>query len=260
MGKIYAALVALTLSPLAMATDSGIEVQARQLSNDRFELTVQLPASTNPEQASTMLQPVADQVCGGRSAQLGRYSFQATQRVDAKAPAGGTQTFVQQVECGGVPALVAGVPAPKAPPSPEDERVVRERTLAYLEAKDRGEFDTARAMLGNEAAAMMSADNWRDPRMAFNAASGMPSRREVVRLTWYDDPSGAPRLGRYVAADFRGDYPHAGFYCGYVVWYLEADGQYRVVREEEGQAAADTVKGLAPDALAGMRQQVGCRD
>ena len=259
MRKIHCAFVALALAPVAMAQGVTAEVQARQLSEDRFELVVELPAYLDQQQLWPLLQPAAEQVCGGRSAQQGRISYTANQPVDAGADHG-TTTVVQVVECSGPRPEAAGHPAPKTPPSAEDEVAVRERTLAYLEAKDRGDFDAAGEMLGKEAAEFMRADNWSGPRAAFNVASGLPSRRDIVRLSWYDDPAGAPRLGRYVAADYRGDYPHAGFYCGFVVWYLEADGQYRVIREEEGQAMTDTMQGLAPDALAAMRRKVGCRD
>lgn len=254
--------MALGLAATAWAADS-VEVQARQVSPDRFEITAQLPASLDPLQASSLLQPVADQVCAGRTAKLGHYSFEAEQPLagSAKPSAGAaSQTFIQQVECGGATVAAAGAPAPKTPPTPEDERAVREATLAYLDAKDRGDFDAAHAMLGEEATALMRVDNWRKPRAAFNANAGTPSRREVVRLTWYDDPAGAPRAGRYVAADYRGDYTHAGFYCGFVAWYLQADGSYRIVREEEGQVPAEIAKNLAPGALAAARAQVGCRD
>jgi hypothetical protein len=100
----------------------------------------------------------------------------------------------------------------------------------------------------------------RAARAAFNKAVGLPDNREVVRLTWYDDPAGAPQPGRYVAADYRGDYPHAGFYCGYVVWLLQLDGSYRIVREEEAQMPDEVAKKFSPEELAAARTQVQCRD
>jgi hypothetical protein len=172
----------------------------------------------------------------------------------------GTQTFTQQVECGGAGAADIGVPAPETPPTPEDERTVRGNTLAYLAAKDSGDFDKAHALFGEEMASMMLPGNWREPRTAFNKAMGLPQRREVVRITWYDNPAAASRPGRYVAADFRGDYDHPGFYCGYVVWYLEPDGIYRIVREEEGQMTEEIAGKVAPADLAATRAQIGCRD
>lgn len=255
-----AVMLFVCLSLPALAVGAEPQVQSRQLSADRFELTAQLPAALRPGEAQALLQPYADALCQGAGASFGRYRFEAHAPVGADA-ASGSQTFVQELACGRQATMPhAGTPAPLAKPTADDERGVRERTLAYLAAKDGNDFDRAYAMMAEESREMMRADNWRGSRTAFNAAAGSPTKREVVRLTWYDDPAGAPWPGRYVAADFRGDYEHAGFYCGYVMWYRQADGSYRVLREEEAQvAAADAAKIPAAD-LPEIRKQLGCRD
>ena len=259
MRRISLALVAALVIPAEGAADS-VEVQTRQLSPDRFELVVELPAKIDASQASSMLSPVAEQLCAGRPAQLGRYRFESSAPLAPGAKASSTQTFTQQVECGTSTEVVHVARAPKTPPTAENERTIRADTLDYLAAKDRGDFDAAYAVLGSELAATMTKENWRAPRAAFNASEGLPGKREVVRLTWYDDPAGAPLPGRYVAADYRGDYTHAGFYCGYVVWHLQVDGSYRIVREEEGQIANAVAEKLTPQELASARAQLQCRD
>lgn len=97
-------------------------------------------------------------------------------------------------------------------------------------------------------------------RTQFNAAAGQPSHRDVVRVTWYDDPAGAPQPGRYAAADYRGDYPNTSFYCGYVLWHLQADGRFRIIREEEAQMLDEIAKAFSPEQLAAARAQLQCRD
>lgn len=82
----------------------------------------------------------------------------------------------------------------------------------------------------------------------------------VVRITWYDDPPGAPTHGRYAAADYRVDYPREAFTCGYTIWLRQADGGYLVVREEEGRAAPDVIAKLSPEQRLAMRAQLQCRD
>jgi hypothetical protein len=259
MRRISLALVAALVLPAEAAADS-VEVQTRQLGPDRFELVVELPAKIDASQASSMLSPVAEQLCAGRPAQLGRYRFESTAPLAPGANASSTQTFTQQVECGISNEVVHVARAPRTPPTAEDERTIRADTLGYLEAKDRGDFDAAHAVLGSELAATLTKDNWRAPRAGFNASEGLPGKREVVRLTWYDDPAGAPLPGRYVAADYRGDYAHAGFYCGYVVWHLQAGGSYRIVREEEARMPDSIAKKLTPQELASARTQLQCRD
>jgi hypothetical protein len=234
-------------------------VHSRQLAAGRFELTVQLAASIPPDQAQALLQPQAQALCRDAAVRLGRYRFEsaAPLGVDSATVA---QTFIQELTCGGEadPAR-ASAPAPRMPPTAADERRVRDLTQAYLAAKDGNDFDRARAMLAEESREMMRADNWFEPRVAFNKAAGAPARRDVVRVTWYDDPAGAPP-GRYVAADYRADYDHAGFYCGYVMWNLQPDGSYRVLREEEAQVAPTDAARIPSTDLVAVRQQLGCRD
>jgi hypothetical protein len=259
MRRISLALLAALMIPPATAADP-VEVQAKQLAPDQYELIVELPADIDPQQASSMLFPVAEQICAGRPAQMGRFRFKSDAPFAPGAKASSTQTFTQQIECGASNAVIHVARAPKTPPTEEDESAIRASTLKYLAAKDRNDFDAASALLGSEMAVMLTTDNWRSPRAAFNEKAGEPNHREVVRLTWYDDPAGAPAPGRYVAADYRGDYAHAGFYCGYVMWHLQPDGTYRIVREEEGQMPDEIAKTFTPEELASARTQIQCRD
>lgn len=259
MRQMFMALAAALVAPTVLAADS-IEVRAKQLGPDQYELVMELPASVDPQQASSMLLPAAEQLCAGRPAQLGRYRFEAKTPLLSHAGAPAMQTFTQQVACGTSTEVVHVGRAPKAPPTAQDEQTIRADTLRYLAAKDRGDFDAAYTLVGSELAAMFANGEARASRARFNAAAGLPDHREVVRLTWYDDPAGAPLPGRYVAADYRGDYPHAGFYCGYVVWHLQPDGSFRIVREEEGQMPDEVAKSFSPEQLAAARAQVQCRD
>ena len=151
-------------------------------------------------------------------------------------------------------------PAPRTPPTAKDEATIRSRTLDYLVAKDKGDFEATHAMLSSNMVAMMGEDTSRASRTTFNASAGVPSERQVIRVTWYDDPAQAPGPGRYAAADYSATYPSAAFYCGYVVWLLQSDGSYRIVREEEGQMPPEAVSTIAPEQMPDVRRQMGCRD
>lgn len=266
--RVMMLAVALVALPSPAAAAKPVQVEVRQVSADDYELRVMLPGTVNEAQAQAGLLPVAEQVCQGRRAQLGRYRFEVTAPLandadpDTAAPAG-TQTFSQQLKCvagGSAPTEAPGQPAPKTPPSDDDKRTVTEQTLAYLAAKDRGDFTAVRALFDPDAAALLSSPESQSTRIAFNQAAGEPKQRQVLRLTWYDDPAGAPRLGRYVAADYRVDYPHAGFYCGFAVWLLQPDGKFRIVRNEEGVLSDADAKAVAAGQMASVRAQLGCRD
>ena len=131
------------------------------------------------------------------------------QRIDPEKSEKTSLTFVQRLHCGAtatIAPLEAGIaPAPSTPPNRADEDTVRKLTLAYLAAKDRGDFDTAHAMLAKTVAAMLSADTWREPCGLQCRCGKRAQKRTVVRVTRYDDPAGSPhravtppRLWRYL--------------------------------------------------------------
>src|SRR3546814_3619407 len=76
-------------------------------------------------------------------------------------------SYEQDVECHGQPQQVAESasapvpPAPSTPPTSEDEALLRERTLAYLQAKNTADADTVYAMLSSELASYASPAAWR---------------------------------------------------------------------------------------------------
>lgn len=242
-------------------------VQVKELAEGVYELMVQLSNTTDPSDGQRALTPAAAKLCGSLPLQFGKYRFDAMEPMVNDGPAKNPKTsltFVQQLRCGSTAIVDSPVtdasPAPSTPPTKTDEDTIRILTLAYLAAKDRGDFDSAHAMLAKNTAAMLSADTWRKPRSAFNAAAdGEPKERKVVRVTWYDDPAGA-RPGRYAAADYGAAYSNGSFYCGFVAWLQQRDGSYQIVREEEGQLSEEAIRTLTPEQLAGARQQLQCRD
>lgn len=258
-----ATLLALSLAAQTAGADQPEAVQARQLDKNQYELTVTLAGTTDPSQGLPHVEPKAIELCGALQPRYGKYRFQA----DEPLVAGGAASlvFTQQVECVAASNSASAPeheipPAPETPPTPKDEADVRARTLAYLETKDKGDFDAAFAMFSPGTAAFMTDDNWRTPRAKFNTVAGANPEREVIRITWYDDPPGAPMPGRYAAADYRARYASSAFYCGYVMWLRQADGGYLILREEEGQALPELLAKTTPDQLPDLRVQLGCRD
>ncbi len=256
-------LLLLAASPTVLA-ETQPQVMTRRLADGHFELTVTLPGTTDPAVGQRAVLTAATAACGDKTARLGKYKFKADEKLTvAPSDRGTSMMFLQEVECGDVNnAEDADLPppAPTQPPDAQDEALIRDRTLAYLTAKDTGNFDNGFAMLDASMRDMMGDASWRKPRAAFNAASGQPLQRQVVRVTWYDNPAGAPTPGRYAAADYSASYANAAFYCGYVMWLLQADGSYRIVREEEGQLTSDMAARITPQEIPNARMQLGCRD
>lgn len=263
---VFALALALSfaaMAPAAFATDAP-QVEVKPLPGGRFELTATVTNTTDPRKGQAALLPKAMELCGTGSPRLGTYTFKST------APMAGTGStistslvFVQEMQCGDatpVDTVVSAVGrAPATPPSANDEADIRSRTLKFMSAKDRGDFDAAVAMFTGTTGAMLTEETWRSKRRAFNASAGMPLQQQVMRVTWYDDPTGAAP-GRYAAADYSASHENAAFYCGYVMWLLQADGGYQIVREEEGQMNPAEARLIAPSDMATARAQLGCRD
>lgn len=263
--QLVAALALVGLAPpTAIAADV---VSVVHHGDGRYTLSTTLAGTTNPAHGQIAIVPTAEELCGDRYPHYGRYRFDASAPSKATEASGPTSlTYRQDIECSDVPqqaAKTASAPVPPAPstaPTDEDGALIRARTVTYLQAKDAADAGAAYKMLSKEMASYTSPEVWKDTRTSFTAKVGPGAQPTVVRITWYDDPQGAPTPGRYVAADYRVDYPSEAFTCGYVVWLRQADGGYLIVREEEGQATPDLLANLSPEQRLQMRAQLQCRD
>jgi len=261
---IAAALAVLLFDHPALAQDVSVTARGEH----DYELRIVLPEAASLELAQGMLWPHSHAQCVGRIAQFGKYRFEAIADLRGLGTDAGPaeqMVLVQELACVDAADLDAReadtfVPAPASPPTAGDEAAVRDLTLQYLSAVDEGRFDDAFAVMSASFRPMMTDGNWRETRSAFNAKTGAGAVRQVVRLTWYDDPAGAPVPGRYVAADYRGDHANGAFYCGYLMWLLQADGGYRLVRSEEGMLSRDEARRIPAGMRGAVRKQLQCRD
>ena len=68
----------------------------------------------------------------------------------------------------------------------------------------------------------------------------------------------APEPGIYAAADFSGQFESDPIYCGYIAWHRDADGSYRIVREEENFIDKDSVAAMKPEEVKALAAKFGC--
>jgi hypothetical protein len=164
-----------------------------------------------------------------------------------------------------VPALAATAPSAPLPEQAGDaipdvavQRAVRDASYAFFAAKDAGRDDVAYAFFAASVRTYLSADLFRSQTDAFNAMAGRGGERRVVRLTWERDPPDAPAPGLYVAADFVARFPNLRLHCGYLMWHREADGRFRIVREEQSFIDEATARQMVPERLRPLPAQFGC--
>lgn len=258
-------LAVLILCAATAAAADGVRVEDH--GGGRYTLTAILADTTDPAHGQLAIVPRAEELCGGRHPHYGRHRFESSTPSSATAESGPTSIrYSQDIACRDTPqeavetASPSVPPAPSAPPGDEDVAQVRATTLAYLQAKMAADANAAYAMLSAEMASYAAPAAWAKARGAFNAEAGPGAEPDVVRITWYDNPSHAATPGRYAAADYRVDYPSDAFTCGYVIWLRQADGGYLAVREEEAQATPAVIADLSAEQRLAMRAQLQCRD
>lgn len=199
----------------------------------------------------------ATQICGARYPSMARYRFTGTESLQgATTP---RYEVRQELTCSDAPPAAQtgqAVPADWQPSEPE-VREIEALTRRFFTAIDSGDAETAHSLWSeNQQAETPLAERRRDIE-AFRQQAGRTSAPPVTRLTWYVNPAGAPRPGVYVAVDYERSYANLTMNCGYLVWYREGEGRYRLTRQENMVVARNAGTPSA-DELAQLRQASRC--
>ena len=237
------------------------QVEAEPLDAGRHMIDLKATARTTFEAAQAALVPTARRLCADRTFFLGAFKFAEQPEAAAGAKAGAAEaSFQQELYCRS-PEQLSGRAAAAAPgPSQAQQQAVLKATYGYLAAKDSNRFSEAYAMLSRRAKLTTTEPEWIARTRAFNQQAGAVTARRVTDISWYSDPPEAPEPGLYVAADLNGAFENVEFLCGYVVWRLDADGSFRLVREEQNFLERRPGAKLPPLDRAPLRAQMGCKD
>ena len=251
--KIVSAILALLI---ALAPE--VRVEAEPLDANRHMLAMDTEARSSFQAAQAALLPTATRLCADRTFFLGAFKF-ADQPEAPAAKRGVAKTrFQQELYCS-IPQRFSGSATAGLQDPPEaQQQAVLKATYAYLAAKDSNRLSDAYAMFSPRA--KLTAPDWVAKARDFNEQAGAVRARRVTDISWYSNPPEAPEPGLYVAADLNGAFENVEFLCGYVVWKLDADGSFRVVREEQNFVERRRGAKLAlPDGTR-LRAQMGCKN
>jgi hypothetical protein len=241
------------------------QITQEQVSEGHYRLRMVAPGISDVEEAQRLLLPTALSLCGESQMRFDHFEWVSNEQV---SNASGQRTpralaLIQELYCGTPP---AAPPEAAAPPDPNwqrseaQEQAVLARTRAYFSAKDSGRYAEAYAMLTPALQADSDLQAWSQAASAFNSRAGTARGRQLIRVTWYNNPPQAPVAGLYAAVDFNGDFAGLHFLCGYVVWLLQTDGSWRLVREEQSSAAWADAPNASAAEIVQVRAQAGCRD
>jgi hypothetical protein len=250
---------------LQIAATPAPQISEEMMRDGHYRLRMMAPGITNVEVAQSLLLPSALRLCGDRAPHFGHFEWVANAQMSnvSGEQRPGALALIQELYCGTPPpepADTAAAPDPNWRQSAEQEQVVRARTSAYFAAKDSGHLAEAYAMLTPQMQADADLQSWSRGAADFNRRAGAERSRQLIRVTWYNNPPQAPVAGLYAAVDFNGEFAGLHFLCGYVVWLLQRDGSWRLVREEQSSAALVDAPNASAAQIAQIRTQSGCRD
>jgi hypothetical protein len=222
--------------------------------------TLVMPVSPESRDGQDRIWAKAQEVCGEWFPVLGQYRFEGTERLSGGTTSDPSFTVHQQLVCSEVPIVrVFDTPAdPAWQPSAGDEAQVRDLMIRYFALVDSGDAAAAHAHWSAANQEMTSLSERSRAIAEFRRTAGTPETHRIWKLSWYVNPEGAPEPGIYVAADYERKYSNLGFNCGYLAWLRQADGSYRIVREETTLVTSADAAKLPPQDLAAMRTASRC--
>ena len=237
------------------------DITVQRLADDAFRLVLTSHTSKSAEAGQLELMPKAQQLCGARSANFGKYTFNLQESIRDGARDKGHLVLTQMIQCGdAAPVAPASAHQSKAPYTASAEQIkrVEQMTRDYFGAKDQGRYKDAYALFAPSQKQAVATDTWQAGVEAFNARAGAVRERAIRKITWYQDPPQAAP-GLYAAVDFDSQFANMAVHCGFVAWQQQKDGSFLLVREEENSLDKATAQKLKPAELEKVRAQLGCR-
>lgn len=237
-------------------------VFVRELGPNKYLVQLLGPASLTEKQAHETVGRAAASLCKAQVPVLGVYRYETTQRLDAAPDAGGPNglRFTQELSC------VVGVqekpvqrgPALRSTEESQDlQRQIRARSEAYFKMLADDRVDDAYAEVDGEGMGVDAA-TWKSQKRSLQTLAGRPVQISIAKITVYDNPAAAARPGLYIAADYVNEYQNTPLYCGYLMWFRPANGEFRIIREETGYMTAADYKGLPAADLPATRSKLRC--
>ncbi len=236
------------------------DIQVQRLGDDAFRLVLTSYTSKTAEAGQRELLSKAQQLCGTKPANFGRYEFNLIESFRVGGSDKGHLELKQTISCG----EAAATPTPSqaimhVAASAEQIRQVEQQARLYFAAKDQRRYQQAYALMAPVQKLAVPFDAWQARVDAFNDKAGAVRERAIRKITWYQDPPQAAP-GLYAAVDFVSQFANLEVHCGFVAWQQQPDGSFLLVREEENSLDKVTAKNLKPEEIERVRVQFKCKD
>jgi hypothetical protein len=259
--SILTTIALMALIHAAPAANADSDITVKDIGNNQYELTLHTTTTVNIFEAQRELAPTAKKTCGEKEANFGHYAFEIKEPLADPVSKTATLTLTQTIRCGSAdpPTIPQTTSAPDGwKPSTSDQSQIESRTYRYYGFKDAGDYAAAYAMFDHGMKESAHFDSWASNARSQNIKAGRVLKRQILKITWYKDPPSAPEPGIYAAADFSGQFENDPIYCGYLAWHRAADGNYRIIREEENFIDKGTIAKMNETEVKALAAKFGC--
>jgi hypothetical protein len=245
--KAWTVILCAAAAAACAPKDEGLAVA--RLPDGAYRLTLKAPDLTDAAQGQRLLLPAALQLCGAGEIRFGTYEFAR----EATPP-----QLVQDLRCIPPPLVETASAGDAFAPTEADERAIAELSDRFLDARDAGDVAAAQALFDPRSADGPTSA-WRAEVDAFNRLAGAETKRATSKISWFENPPAAPAPGVYAAVDYVRAFENVKTACGFIVWRRQADGGWRIDREQlsylDPAAEARTRRSDLPE----VRARLGCR-
>lgn len=258
-------LLALSALPFAGWADDVPVIRVIDLGGGAYRLTLTSFSISNLAEAQAALLPKANELCGDKTPQFGKYEYgpkEGTDNIGNPMLTAGKLTLVQEIRCevsiAAAQPVQAADPDPNWKPSDDEYKSVYAAISRYFAAKDKGDAIATYAMLDEAAQQNITFKQWVIQSDQFTAEVGASVSHWVVKYNWYKNPRGAPEPGVYVSADFVDHYKNVDADCGGVSLHEQDDGSFRVMNETHGSIPLNSKQIMTPEALTALKIKLNC--
>lgn len=197
----------------------------------RFKKTVEI---SNAQQS---LKAEATKACGARSFTFGKYAFKGIESVSKSSDqrADDSWEIRQELTCGvSSESVVTGAPLQSMQWFANEKQIANltSTTNSYFKSRDLGDGSASYQALSSRMKSSVTEADWTKSLLEFNAKAGKLDRRETSKPAWYPNSKSPEGTATFVAIDFNGKFENLALYCGYVVWMLNPDDSFALIREE----------------------------
>lgn len=246
-----------------MSSASAAEVSVREIQQGTYEFVLTNPTTLTESEAMAHIAKAASSICKDITAVPGKWRFEAKEAIGSGEPSPrepNTFRFVQEISCVSGSQVQTGKRRPTLQNEEESRRAQNEVKLkseAYFQFIASKRIDEAFAHI---AAARMGVNEarWKSDKLSFQAMAGEPLEISIKKITVYDNPAGAPEPGLYVAADYSNVYRNVPIHCGYLLWFRQSGGEFRITREETGHVTSEQLKSIPSSQLPEIKRALRC--